>query len=397
LLIEFLEEIKNTSSTKEKVRLLGILFEEKEYKKLFKYAYDPFYIYGIKNLKVKKIGKKEITSADLRVFFLLLDKQLRNPTNTITSIKQFEQFLSNFDKITQEYLIRVINKDLEIGINVKSIAKCDPDLITIFELQLAHPLRKDKLEFPVAVEPKFDGVRAVYLQGKLYTRNLHEIKGYDHIKKELLKLPQEFCYDGELLDKDFQSTMSKTFSKEINQDLETKFYIFDLFDAEYFASKQTFWEVSFARRRRKLEKLIRDFGYLILVENKIVENIEEMENYYQENIAKGLEGIMIKSLEANYHFSRNFAMMKLKPVTTMDMRVLEVKEGSGKLKGKAGSVLAESLDGVCKAFISTNSDEYSNYFWNNKNKNLTIEVLYDSITEDKSLRFPRIKCIRRDL
>lgn len=402
MIIDMLDEIKGESSTLKKLDLLRDLFENKIYKNIFKYAYDPFYVYGIKGLKVKRIGERTLEERDLKIFFLMLDSQRKNPTNSKANMQQFESFLSNFDRNSQEYLIKIINKDLEIGINKRSIAKIDPILLDLFEVQLAHILDDKKLVYPVAIEPKFDGLRGIWnpKEKKLFTRNMNEITGYNNIKKELLQLGTKFCFDGEMMDKNFQSTISKIFTKEKKIDTETRFFVFDLFPVELFKSNAEKWDEPFSKRRNYLERVFKafNFKYLVLVENKIANNYDEIIEKYNEYLKENLEGLMLKRLDSPYTFGRTFDMMKLKPVYEIDMQVLEVLEGNkGRLKGIAKSLRCVSLDGKYRADVQGLSDDLAKYFWDNKNKNLTIEVLYGSITEDNSLRFPRIKKIRDDL
>ena len=72
-------------------------------------------------------------------------------------------------------------------------------------------------------------------------------------------------------------------------------------------------------------------------------------------------------------------------------------EGTGKHEGKLGSVIV-TFDGVQVQVGSGFSDELRGQIWADQQSFLgrTVEIRYQEVTPDGSLRFPTFKCFRND-
>lgn len=90
----------------------------------------------------------------------------------------------------------------------------------------------DKLEFPIYVSTKFDGIRALVIDGVVYSRSLKPIRN-KHVQK-LFGKPEYNGFDGELVVGDvyakdvFQRTTSGVMSEGGEPDVT--FHVFDLWD-----------------------------------------------------------------------------------------------------------------------------------------------------------------------
>ena len=96
----------------------------------------------------------------------------------------------------------------------------------------------------------------------------------------------------------------------------------------------------------------------------------------------------------------------------MDMRVVDIIEGTGKYEGEVGSLqaIAKTDDGkFIRCNVGTGLDDEQRALWSvhpELIKNATIEVSYFSLSQTKedrergehtySLRFPRLKRVRYD-
>ena len=111
----------------------------------------------------------------------------------------------------------------------------------------------------------------------------------------------------------------------------------------------------------------------------------------------GYEGAMIKDLEAPYKFGRGYEVMKMKKFHDVDLKIQSLEEGTGKHAGKLGSVVV-SFNGVDVRVGSGFSDETRQLVWQDKKRFLgrMIEVRYQEVTPDGSLRFPTFVCFRND-
>jgi len=106
---------------------------------------------------------------------------------------------------------------------------------------------------------------------------------------------------------------------------------------------------------------------------------------------------MVKDLEAPYKFGRGYEVMKLKVFHDVDLPIDSLEEGTGKHVGKLGSV-GVNFNGVDVHIGSGFSDEIRESIWKDKDKFMgrIIEVRYQEVTPDGSLRFPTFVCFRND-
>ena len=92
----------------------------------------------------------------------------------------------------------------------------------------------NEIDWPnVVLEPKIDGIRMIYCNGKLYSRSGKNIYNAQHIVDELdsLQLPKEILLDGELYAGSWERTMSLAkSSKTIKNGIDLKYVIFDIVD-----------------------------------------------------------------------------------------------------------------------------------------------------------------------
>jgi ATP-dependent DNA ligase len=140
------------------------------------------------------------------------------------------------------------------------------------------------------------------------------------------------------------------------------------------------------------------------VPRSMVHSHQELEAVYRQWVAKGAEGVICKQPNAVYSFARTNNWMKIKPAHTVDVPIIGANYGvlGKKWEGKIGSLIVE-FNGVKVNVSSGLSDEdHENlsvdYQGIVRNKNViisetTVEITYDSVTEDGSLRFPRIKLV----
>ena len=96
---------------------------------------------------------------------------------------------------------------------------------------LSCEVNVDNINFPIYVSTKFDGVRALVIDGVVYSRSMKPIRN-NHVQK-LFGKPEYNGFDGELVVGDiyakdvFQKTTSGVMSKDGCPDV--KFYVFDIF------------------------------------------------------------------------------------------------------------------------------------------------------------------------
>tara|TARA_B100000900_G_C20430695_1_gene654848 strand:- start:354 stop:941 length:588 start_codon:yes stop_codon:yes gene_type:complete len=122
--------------------------------------------------------------------------------------------------------------------------------------------------------------------------------------------------------------------------------------------------------------------------------IKRLHDFY---VQSGYEGAMVKMTNSPYKFGRGWEVMKLKAFHDVDLPIQQLLEGTGKHSGKLGSVVV-NYKGVNVQVGSGLSDELRETVWADQESFIgrIIEVRYQEVTPDGSLRFPTFVCFRND-
>jgi DNA ligase-1 len=114
-------------------------------------------------------------------------------------------------------------------------------------------------------------------------------------------------------------------------------------------------------------------------------------------VSNGYEGAMVKTIDAPYNFGRSYDIMKVKEFHDADLYIESIEEGSGRHAGRAGAVVVDFKGTKVKIGSGFSDDERIN-IWNDQDSFIgrMIEVRYQEVTPDGSLRFPTFVCFRND-
>ncbi len=244
---------------------------------------------------------------------------------------------------------------------------------------------KDKIEYPVYIQPKLDGIRCLVLKeenngninSKILSRRLHDIEGFSAVKEEcerLFKLSKDIDnFDINFLDGEFyihgkplqeiSGIVRKQLSEvEVNEDKESlEYHIFDVCLKE---------DLKFNNRFKLLSSLIKNAGELKkikLVKCETVTSEQEGDQIFSEYISKGYEGIVYKS-NTVYESStsrekRSKFYLKRKKQMDEEFIIVSFDEGKGKSKGTAVFVLKTPEENEFKCVI-TGDLEYRKNIYN---------------------------------
>lgn len=166
-----------------------------------------------------------------------------------------------------------------------------------FKPMSASKAELDQVLLPAYVSPKYDGIRAVVINGQVLSRNLKLIPN-KHIQR-LFGKPEYNGLDGELIvgsptaSDVFNKTSSGVMSAEGEPDV--KFYAFDEF----------LEDGGFENRQRTLKRIAKKLKKVELTPQYLVLDVNELAGYERELTAMGYEGIMIRHPHGPYKHGRS--------------------------------------------------------------------------------------------
>ncbi|HEY2687285.1 MAG TPA: ATP-dependent DNA ligase, partial [Streptosporangiaceae bacterium] len=198
-----------------------------------------------------------------------------------------------------------------------------------------------KIDGPAAVEWKLDGIRIqAHLSGgsvRLFTRTLDDITArLPEVVAAMARVPVSAAvFDGELiaLREDgrplpFQDTAARTASLDVKGP-PVPLSLF-LFDALYLEGADLI-DLEDAERHAALAQAV-PAG--LLMPRLVTASADEATAFFEDALAHGHEGVVVKSLRAPYAAGRRGAgWIKVKPRHTLDLVVLAVEWGHGRRHG----------------------------------------------------------------
>ena len=113
--------------------------------------------------------------------------------------------------------------------------------------------------------------------------------------------------------------------------------------------------------------------------------------YLEKMIREGKEGLMLNR-DAKYMRKRHSGILKVKQFYTVDLKIIDILEGNGRLKGRLGSFVVKYKDNVLNVG-SGMTDEQRDIFWNKREELIgrVIEVKYKEESRDKETRKPSLQ------
>ena len=408
--IKIIKELEGVSSTKGKEHILRVNSDNETLKKVLYYTYSDMQ-YGIKKTTVKKMDflpDEEYKWVNIWKMF----EDLSNSNINNDLVKKVSNTIGFFDdKEQQDLLIRMLLKDLRIGMNVKSINKAIPNLIPKHEIMLASKF-EGKLKGKVSMSLKMDGIRCSALVDndgniQFLSRQGHKILGLNEITNAIEKLGLKgYFIDGELIkintdniasDDNFRLT-TKIVNSKSDDKRGLEFVVFDITPIEdYYNGKSN---LPYEQRLELMNELIGDGNKFVRLVEKfgITDNIEEVYQKLNEVVADGKEGLILNTLSGVYSFGkRPKDILKVKAFSDADVLVVDILEGEGRLEGKLGKVKVQfKYEGkVYTSFVGSGfNDAEREYYWEHKDEliNKVITIKYFEISKNEkdgvSFRFP---------
>lgn len=274
----------------------------------------------------------------------------------------------------------------DIGELAESLAEHGPRALGRFSIKLGRPVRSmlaqrvetfEELEKRIsgkkAAEEKYDGERVqIHKDGdeiKAFSRRLEDITAqYPDLVEAVRKgvHADKIVLDGEIIAYvegreagdstgefySFQRLMQRRRKYEVQKYTEICPVAVFFFDILYLEGNSLLKE-SYPKRRALLEEHIKESRVIRLARRIVTDNLEEIEDFFNETLEKRLEGIIIKSMDNNSVYEagkRSWLWLKWKEEyaegmrETFDLVVIGRYYGRGKRKGSFGALLCAVLN-----------------------------------------------------
>lgn len=411
VLIE-LDKLADMTPTQKKGRLKDLLTDT-TFSRVVKFALDPFTTYGINKVPMPQEAATLNWNFNESTWSLLEHLASRRFTggDAIHEVLEEMFLLSNESR---ELLKRILTKDLRCGVTAKTVNSVEPGMIPSFDCQLAHKYEERHIkQWPVAVEPKYDGMRALLIlehsggqfvsrTGKPYSAVqwlADEIHKWIFVDRNALLTPMSgMVIDGELTTPggNFYETGAVRSKLDFRH---VRFMAFDMLRTLHF--KKGHDPSPYTERRMALSIWIEDINHTHVKKAPVwyAGNHDEIMEYYNGVRAEGGEGVIVKPTDGEYHCKRSRNWLKIKDQQTVDAPIVGLEEGTGKYEGMLGAFVVD-LEGVEVRVGSGLTDEAREYHWQKPVKDglpgRLIEIEYHEKTPDGSLRHPRFVRFRDD-
>jgi DNA ligase-1 len=246
---------------------------------------------------------------------------------------------------------------------------------------------------------------------KFYSRVGQLIEGLVEIEAEMKDcMPCNFALDGELTISNYFEMPSKDAYKAASKIIRLKgdtpktgltYQVFDCMTADEFMAQKC--DTTYFERRETLASFAGVAEHIkVLPELYIGDDTTKVTTWLNKVTAKGGEGVMLNLVDAPYVWGRTWNLMKVKKFQSLDLEVVGVEEGSGRLTGTLGAIHVRYKGGNIVKVGSGFSDEERKLFWKSPDLilNKVVEVNYFEESQNAdgsySLRFPVFKSRRTD-
>ena len=409
---DFVNEIMESNSRLHKQAVLKKYVDDEVIKKYLQIAFDPYKVYGVANKKLtKKLTGDPCIMLNPPIFglFEYLETHNTGRDTDILKCQHYLDWVAGWDTECAELLEKLICKDLSIGVEAKQINQVIPNLIPQFACQLAEKYfdRPEKLagkEF--AITTKLDGFRLIVFKNadgsiECYSRVGQRVEGLVEIEADLAALPCNTALDGELTISNYFDMESKDAYKAASKIIRLKgdtpktgltYRVFDCMAADEFKSQSCI--KPYVERRAELDSFPKMEHIEVLPVLYIGDDTSKITEWLDKITAEGGEGCMLNSLWAPYVWGRTWNLQKVKKFQSLDLLVVDMEEGEGRLAGTLGAIHVRYKDGNTVKVGSGFSDEERKLYWEHPEliMNKVVEIKYFSESEDSggnySLRFP---------
>ena len=331
---------------------------------------------------------KQATPREARYLVRIALGTLRLGAGTMTILNALAVAFTG-EKKNKARLEKAYNLCGDVGLVAQKVAEKGLNGLDEIKIQVGHPIKMmaaqrvqtlheifEKMPHGFAVEWKYDGERVqCHKKGDqvtIFSRNLENITHqYPDVVEAIRRdiQAEEAIVEGEVVAlvpgtddqfQPFQVLMSRRRKYDIERyvkEIPVKLFLFDVL----YADGESAMEKSYPERRALLERIVKpsESGRVDLTARLVSSDPEEIENFFDEAVERGLEGIMAKSCAPDSVYragAREWSWIKWKRdysqelADTFDVVAVGGFAGRGKRSGTWGALLCAVYNPECDRF-----------------------------------------------
>jgi len=418
---EFVDRLKSTNSTNDKIDIIKEYEEDYIIEKTLKYTYSPFKQFHLTSTTVKKNKKLELREGYNDLFYLL-DALSKRTITGHDAIQYTKGYINGMEDWQKDLVFCILDKNLKTRTGADLINKAIPGCVPTFKVALANSYdkQKKKVDFNTQTwyaSQKLDGVRCLAIVDENGTCNFFSRQGktfdtLDVLKNEIESLNLcNMVFDGEIciVDddgvEDFQGIM-KEIKRKDHTIKNPKYKVFDYLMLEEFDNQES---------KRNLSNRLGNFNMIdsefISSKLKCIDLLEqwkvESEDHFQElaelATKNNWEGLILRK-DCEYKGKRSNDLLKVKKFFDEEYIVKSIESAVHRVIVNGLEVEEEMLSNVviehkgCDVGVGSGFDQAERrmYFKNPERiigKTITVQYFEETLNQDgcHSLRFPVVK------
>lgn len=439
------ETLQGLSGSNAKIAFLQSMADNTLFKNYLRAVYDPhtnYYMVAYKALPPSGTHSDEEVDKILDFVLVLSDRVITGGA-ALDAMKEFTGTLSSQGQLLLRMLI---NRDIKAGIGESSLNKAWPNFLHIEPYQRCTLEKNAKI--PLAQWKKFysqlkaDGMFAAMRLGDLDSSvsgrsglmfpmskpfkdliGFARVRGEEYILNGKTKL-KDCTLEGELtlyrngvlLERQVGNGMLNSLQQsgqELPSDVVIQFDVWDIVPTSLRVDGGVY-PVPYSQRFDAILNLFsthetNNFNPIKPIDTLITTSLDRVREHFHEQLAKGLEGTVVKHPDIPWADGTNKLQIKLKVEAECDLKIVGFNPGDATSKNNTtfGSLQLESADGLLEVAATGLPDELRADLWNRRDSLLAnggaiVTVKFNSIMKPKkeggvhSLFLPRFIEERHD-
>ena len=375
---EIFESLSATSSRLEKEAILTKYQHLADLKRAVFLALDPYTQFYQRKIPAYK-GKK--TTMELSDAMVALGELSSRRITGNAAIDYLSKLLGAVSEDDAKVLERIIQKDLDCGVQASTANKIWKELISEYPCMLASGYEDKliaKLNFPAIAQLKMDGMRFnAIVRGdsvEYRSRNGKEVAVNNVVlDAAFIKMGKniglgDVVFDGELLvvdeagkpldRKTGNGILNKAVKGTITEEdkLQVRAVVWDIITLGVFSSGKCAvdYETRLGTVVTAVDHIGANLSHMVsVVETTIVNDLEEAQKTFKTYFDAGQEGIILKDRNGIWEDKRAKHQIKFKGELECDLKCIGWEEGTGRNKGKLGALVLQSSDAKINVSVGT--------------------------------------------